>query len=115
MMAKNVPADFENSTKCWICVNAYIDGDIKLTDDCHITGKYRGFALKDYNFKIKLNYKILVVFHNLKSYDSHHVMQEQGILNFKVNVIPIGMEKYMSYNINNKLIFIFKFCIREFI
>ena len=58
---------------------------------------------------VELNYKILVVFHNLKSYDSHHVMQEQGILSFKVNAIPIGLEKYMSYNINNKLIFNYSF------
>ena len=32
-------------------------------------------------------------------------MQETGKYNFKVNVIPNGLEKYMSFNINNKLIF----------
>ena len=36
--------DFENSTKCWICDNGYVDGDVKATDHFHITGKYRGSA-----------------------------------------------------------------------
>ena len=35
---------FENSTKCWICDNAYFDGDVKVRDHCHITRKFRGFA-----------------------------------------------------------------------
>ena len=34
--------DFEKSTKCWISDNLYDDGDVKVTDHCHITGKYRG-------------------------------------------------------------------------
>ena len=28
--------DFENSTKCWICNNDYIDNDVKVRDHCHI-------------------------------------------------------------------------------
>ena len=31
--------DFENSTKCWICHNDYIDTNVKIRDHCHITGK----------------------------------------------------------------------------
>ena len=36
-------------------------------------------------------------------------MQELGIFNLKVNVIPNGLEKYMSFSINNKVIFIDSF------
>ena len=32
--------DFENSTKCCICDNFYVDGDIKAIDHFHVTGKY---------------------------------------------------------------------------
>ena len=32
----------KNSTKCQICDNACVDGDVKVRDHCHITGKYRG-------------------------------------------------------------------------
>ena len=64
---------------------------------------------RDCNINIKLNHKIYIVFHNLKNYDSqesHLIMQELGIFNFKIDIIPNGLEKYMSYSINNKLIFI---------
>ena len=44
-------------------------------------------------------------FHNLKNYDSHLIMQEIGKFNLKTNVIPNGLEKYMSFSINNKLSF----------
>ena len=32
-------------------------------------------------------------------------MQELGKFDFKINFIPNGLEKYMSYNINKNLIF----------
>ena len=30
VMNKEDNEDFENSTKCWICDNDYIDGDVKV-------------------------------------------------------------------------------------
>ena len=36
-------------------------------------------------------------------------MQELGKLNLKINVIPNGLEKYMSFSINNKVSFIDSF------
>ena len=56
-----------------------------------------------------MNHKIPVVFHNLKNYDSHLVMQELGKFNLKINVITNGSEKYMSFSINTKLSFIDSF------
>ena len=38
-MTKKNKEDFENSTKCWIFDNNYVDGDVKVRDDFHITGK----------------------------------------------------------------------------
>ena len=63
VMTKEDHEDFENSTKCWICDNDYIDTDVKLSDHCHITGKYGGSSHKDCNINVKLNHKIPVVFH----------------------------------------------------
>ena len=46
MIKKN--SDFKNnSTKCSICDNAYVDGDVKVRDHCYITGKYTGPADRD--------------------------------------------------------------------
>ena len=108
-MTKEDNEDFKNTTRCWICDNDYIDNDVKVRDHCHITGKYRGSAHRDCNINVKLNHKIPVVFHNLKNYDSHLIMQELGKFNLKINVIPNGLEKYMSFTINNKLSFIDSF------
>ena len=63
LMTKKVTEDFQNSNKYWICNNAYFDGNVKVRDYCHITGKYGGTAHRD----AKLNYKIPVVFYNLKN------------------------------------------------
>ena len=56
-----------------------------------------------------LNHKIPVILHSLKSYGLHLIMQELGKFNLKINVIPNGLEKYMSFSINNKLSFIDSF------
>ena len=50
-----------------------------------------------------------MVFHILKNYDSHLIMQELGKFNLKISVIPYGLEKYTSFTINNKLSFLDSF------
>ena len=74
VMTKKDSEDFESSTKYWIFDNSYFDGDVKVRDHCHITGKYTGSAYRDCNINVKLNHKIPVVIHNLKKYDSHLIM-----------------------------------------
>ena len=109
MMTKKDNENFENSHKCWICDNDYIDNDVEVRDHCHITRKYRGSAHKDYNINAKLTHKIPVVFHNLKNYDPHLIMEELGKFSLKMNVIPNALEKHMSISINKKLSFIDSF------
>ena len=109
MITKEDNEDFENSTKCWICDNDYIDTNVKLRDHCCISGKYRGSARRDCNINVRLNHKIPVAFHNLKNYDSRLVMQELGRFNLKINIIPNVLKNYMSFSISDKLIFIDSF------
>ena len=45
---------------------------------------------------LKLNYKIPIVFHNLKNDDSHLIMEELGKFNLTISVIPNGLENHMS-------------------
>ena len=84
VMTKKEVVDLKGSTKSWICDNVYVDGDVTVRDHCHVTGKCRGSAQWDCNIKIKLNKKIHVVFHNLKSNNFHLMMQELGKFNFKI-------------------------------
>ena len=75
MMTKKDNEDFKNSNKCWICEKPYVAGDVKVKDQCHITGKYRGSGHWECTVNVKLNNKIPVLFHNLKNYDSHLIMK----------------------------------------
>ena len=79
-----------------LCNNDYIDNDVKVRDNCHITGKYRGFTHRDCNINVKINQKIPVVFRNLKNYDSHLIMQELGKFNFKINVTQNGKLSFID-------------------
>ena len=65
-MTKDNKEDFKNTTNCQICDNDYVINDVKVRDHCHITGKYRGSAHKDCKINLKVNHKILAIFHNLK-------------------------------------------------
>ena len=50
--------------------------------------------------------KVPVIFYNLKAYGSHLIMQEISKFDVKVSVIPNRLENYMSFAINNNLVFI---------
>ena len=70
-----------------------IYNDIRLRDHCHISKKYRGGANRDCNIKVKLNYKIPIIFENLNNFDAYPIMQELVNFVFKINAIPNGLEK----------------------
>ena len=62
---------FNKATKCWICNEKFIRGDVKVRDHCHFTGRFRGAAHRMCNLKYRKPYFTPVVFHNLSGYDSH--------------------------------------------
>ena len=67
---------FQQSNSCWICKKLIDNGDEKVRDHCHITGKFRGAAHWDCNINFQLTKKIPVIFNNLKGYDNHLVFSE---------------------------------------
>ena len=75
IISKKEQNDFENAISCHICNKEYNNKDVPVTDHCHVTGKYRGSARTDCNFSYRLTNKIYVIFHNLRGYDSHLIMQ----------------------------------------
>ena len=46
-----------------------------------------------------------MIFHNSNGYDSHLIFKELSKFDCKISVIPNGLEKYMSFSLNN-LVFI---------
>ena len=101
--------EFKQADKCHICGDKYKPCDIKVRDHCHITCKSRGSAHQKCNINYKLIEKIPVIFHNLRGYDCHVIMQEIGKFNRKINVIPNNMERYMSFMLGNHLVFLDSF------
>ena len=87
----------------------YATKSTTIRDHFHLTGKYRGSAHTDCNLSYRLTNNIYVIFHNLRGYDSHLIMQEIGKFKNNINVIPNNMEKYMAFMIDRNLIFIDSF------
>ena len=47
-----------------------------------------------------------MIFHNLKGYGSHLIFKELSKFNCKISVITNGLENYMSFTLNNNIVFI---------
>ena len=105
---------FKTMDGCHICGEKYTDKDVRVRDHCHITGKFRGSAHQECNLKLRIkpeDIKIPVIFHNLRGYDSHFIMQQIGEIakkhaytnkkgekqDLNINAIPNNMEKYMAF------------------
>ena len=125
-MTEDDENEFQKAEACHICDIEYTEKDIRVRDHCHITGKYRGSAHQDCNLKLRIEpdkIKIPVIFHNLRGYDSHFIMQEIGaivknhtyknkkgeIKEMNINAIPNNIEKYMAFMLGNHLTFIDSF------
>ena len=82
-------------------------------DHDHMTGRYRGAAHNDCNFKLKLNAKtapIPIFFHNLKGYDGHLLIQEMARVQGEIKCIPTNTEKYISFPLGNLRFVESEFC-----
>ena len=99
----------KKSTECHICNKKYTTNNKKVRDHCHITGWYRGSAHELCNLNYRISDKIPVIFHNLRGYDSHFIMQEIGKFKLDINVIPNNMEKYMAFMLGKHLTFLDSF------
>ena len=87
---------FQESNSCWICGKLIDPDDEKVRDHCHVTGKFREAAHWDCNINFQLAKKIPVMFHNLKSNDSHLIFSEFNKFDVKISVIPNRLEKYVA-------------------
>ena len=62
-----------------------------------VTGKFRGAAHWACNINFQVTKRVPVMFHNLTVSNSHLVFNELDKSDVKVNVIPNGLEKYMTF------------------
>ena len=122
VMTDNDEQRFKTMEGCHICGEKYADKDVH----CHITGKFRGSAHQECNLKLRIkpdDIKIPIIFHNLRGYYSHFIMQKIGEIakkhaytnkrgekqDLNINAIPNNMEKYMAFMLGRHLTFIDSF------
>ena len=131
IMTENDELCFKLMNKWHICSKKYTGKNVRVSDHCHITGKFRGSAHQECNLKLRIkpeDIEILVILHNLRGYDSHFMMQQIGAIaknhayknkkgeeqHLKINAIPNNMEKYMAFMLGNHLNFIDSFRFMSF-
>ena len=85
---------FQQSNSCWICKKLIDNDEEKVSDHCHVTGKFRGAAHCNCNINFQLTKKVLVIFHNLRGY---LIFNELDKFDVKISVIPNRLEKYMAF------------------
>lgn len=124
VMTKYDKNEFRKATSCHICEKPFgksacsydrdskmgeseetIDYKSKVRDHDHFTGMFRGAAHHGCNLNYGFRgYKIPVVFHNFRGYDSHLLMTALGTCK-NISVIANNNEKFMSLSVG-KLRFI---------
>ena len=90
--------EFEKAKICWICRQKFGEGEKKVRDHCHFTGKYRGAAHNICNLQFKKTKFTPVIFHNLSGYDAHLFVKNLGQSEGNIECIPNNEEKYISFS-----------------
>ena len=127
--------DYDNATTCGNCDGVFSKNNRKVHHHCHVSGKYQFAACNNCNLQLKpvkwtkkrsrsstaqlakesyeQNYFLPVVFHNLKTYDSHFIVKsfqrkyverrkDNNALTFDdVFITPQNSEKYLNIQIGN--------------
>ena len=110
IIAKTQPLEWQDgqeaahnaATHCHICTK--VINENKVADHDHMYGTYRGAAHLEcnsiYTYKKE---KIPVVFHNLRGYDAHHIIQNiaEAAKSKKIDTIAINKEKFISFSFDN--------------
>ena len=91
---------------CVFCADPLLVANFEdsVKDHDHMTGRYCGAAHNECNFKLILNEKtasISIIFHNLKGYGGHLLMQAMKRVQGEIKRIPTNTEKYISFSLGN--------------
>ena len=86
-LTKSQLKEYKQATECHICFKPFKEGNQKVRDHCHYSGKCRGAAHSRCNLLYKIPSYIPAVFHNLAGYDAHMFIKELAKHGSKMGVI----------------------------
>jgi hypothetical protein len=95
--------DFKDAETCYLCNGDFTETNWKVKDHDHRTGQYRGACHNRSNILHFTNRYLPVFFHNLRGYDSHHILRQAVDIvdKDKIHVIPQSTEKFISFSIGD--------------
>ena len=83
---------FRDASRCHIC-QQLLDSRIRVRDDCHLTGRFRGAAHEECNLNYQDSRTIPIIFHNLSGYDSHLIIKLiSTCVDGRIDLLPLTME-----------------------
>ena len=98
-MSPRDEAAFNSATTCHLCAEHL--GDERARDHCHVCGDFRGAAHPNCNLSARVSKDVTVLFHNLRKYDGHLIMQQMGTLlkarGLNLECVAKEMEDYMAF------------------
>ena len=97
-LTKEDHISFTKAKICHICNEEIKEGERKVRDHCHFTGKYRGASHNRCNLISRKPLLLPVIFHNLQGYDAHLFIKELAALRGDFSCIPSTEEKYISFS-----------------
>ena len=86
-------------TRCHICFKNFKEGDHKVRDHCHYTGRYRGSAHDICNLRYRIPSHIPIIAHNSAGYNIHLFIKELATHFNDIEVISKNKEDYISFSI----------------
>ena len=92
---------FNQDESCHVCSKPLsVD---RVRDHCHILGLYRGVAYNACNLNYRIDptkWKLPVILHNLRGYDSHLIIKTLKKKYGRTLVIAVNMESYITSSVD---------------
>ena len=92
---------YEKQKVCHICKKSFVmKKNLKNSDHCHYTRKFRGAAHSECNLRYKVPKEISVVFHNGSTYDYHFIIRQLAEeFEGKFKCLGENTEKYIAFSV----------------
>ncbi len=98
------------ATHCYLCEGIFHDeGEKRVRDHDHLTGKFLGMAHNDCNLARRELYQLCIFTHNFSGYDSHFLIRALSRFPERIHTIdaiPLTTQKFKTITVNRRIKFL---------